>query len=219
MHSLKGAGVRITSRYDNVPEMFLRHAPAICLVFLASCATEPKPAANPSHPVDITSQDQQFAVRNQGYSLLHKLLSDEKNLSKLLIIKKEQTDTGALLREISEVTGNAAGQLERFEKSDPHLHLKLPSLPMVEQEARDLISKADARELITKGGEKFEVRVLVTQADSLRYGAALAAAISNHEADAARKKFLAETGDRLEALHQKLIALLHRRWEFPAPPK
>jgi hypothetical protein len=178
---------------------------------LGGCATKP-----PEAPA-VTANDQRFGIRNQGYSLLHKLLSDEKELSKLLVIKKENSDAGALIKEISQVAADAVKQLEAFSKADSHLHLNMPGLPQVEAQARDLISKTEAKELITKSGEKFEMRVLITQADALRYASALAAAISAHEGDQNRKKFLAATSEKFQELHQKLIDLMHTRWKMPEP--
>ncbi len=180
------------------------------LFVLGACATKP-----PQAPV-FTAQDQQFAVRNQGYSLLFKLLSDEKDVSKLLLVKKEQPDVGALLKKISEISGAAAKQLEAFSKADPHLHLEMDGLPLAEKQTRDLIGKTHAKELISKSGDKFELRILLTQAEALTYGAHLAVIIQGFETDSARQKFLADTSQRYQELHQSLIDLMHTRWKMPS---
>jgi hypothetical protein len=187
---------------------------------MAGCATVPeqnqkavdKPA---TAAAAAPSEDAHLAIRNQGYSLLYQLMADEKNVSKILLIKKEQSDVGDLIKKIAEVTGNAAKQLEAFEKADPHLHLKMDGLPVAEKQTRDLISKTRARELITKTGEKFELRILLTQSDALTYGAHLAVVVQSHETDEQRKKFLGETSQRLQELHQALIDLMHARWQMP----
>jgi hypothetical protein len=185
---------------------------AIFLLLLAGgCATATKPPA----PAEVTARDQQFAIRNQGYSLLYSLLSDEKDLSKLLLVKKEAADLGALLKDISRVSGDAAKQLEAFEKADTHLHLKMTGLPVAEQQTRDLISKTKAKELISKTGDKFEVRVLLSQAEALSYGAHLAAVIIPNEQDPARTKFLSNISEEYQQLHQRLIDLIHTRWRAP----
>jgi hypothetical protein len=176
-------------------------------VLLVGCATETKPPA----PIETTAQDQQFAVRNQGYSLLYQLLSDEKDVSKLLMIKKEAPDVGGLLKDISRVSGDGAKQLEAFEKADAHLHLKMTGLPVAEQQTRDLISKTKAKELITKTGEKFEVRILLAQAEALSYGAHLAVVTASNETDSQRKKFLEGVSEDYQRLHQRLIDLIHSR--------
>lgn len=161
------------------------------------------------------NQDHSVAIRDQGYALLYQLLSDEKNLSKLLLIKKEQADVGALLKRISEVSGEAAKQMEAFAKADPHLHLEFDGLPKIEKQTREMIGKTRAKELIAKTGDKFELRVLLTQNEALTYGAHLAVALQSQETDPARQKFLAETSQRLQDLHQALIDLMHTRWKMP----
>jgi hypothetical protein len=181
------------------------------LVVFAGCATAPKPEPP-------KSEDAALAMRNQGYALLYKLLSDEKNLSKLLLIKKEQADLGELIKRISKVSGETAEGFEQFSKADAHLHLESDGLPAIEKEVRDSIGKTRAKELIAKGGQKFELRVLLTQSEALTYGAHLAAVLQRHESDEARRKFLGETSQQLQELHQAVIDLMHTRWDMPANP-
>lgn len=180
----------------------------LVLVLFAGCATAPK-----TEPPK--SEDGALAIRNQGYALLYKLMSDEKNLSKLLLIKKEQADLGELIKRISKTSGEVAERLEKFSKADGHLHLELDGLPVVEKEVRDSIGKTRAKELVTKSGQKFELRVLLTQSEALTYGAHLAAVLQQHESDEARRKFLAQALERLQELHQSVIDLMHKRWDMP----
>jgi len=177
---------------------------------MLGCATKPE-AQSPK----VTSQDQQFAVRNEGYSLLYDLMSDEKDVSKLLLIKHEQSDVGELIKEIARTCAEAAKHLERFEKADPHLHLKMTGLPKAEVQTRELISKTSGKELLSKGGEKFEIRILLTQSEALRYGSHLAIVVQMMENDSDRKTFLGETSQKLAALHQRVIDLFHARWREP----
>ena len=186
------------------------HILSIAVLLSGGCATAPK-TETVAH-----SEDAQFAIRNQGYTLLHQLMADEGNVSKLLLIKKEQEDLGKLLKRISEVTSGVAKQLEAYSKADGHLHLKMEGLPVVEKETRDSIAKVRAKELIAKGGQKFELRILLTQAEALTYGAHLAAVLQRHETDAERRKFLGETSVKLQELHQAVIDLMHTRWDTPA---
>jgi hypothetical protein len=191
---------------------------ALVIFELIGCATKPtaSAASGADAPPVPRSQDSQFAIRNQGYSLLYKLLSDEKDISKILIIKKEQSDVGDLIKKIAQATGEAAKQIENLSKADPHLHLNMEGLPAAEKETRDLISKTRAKELITKSGEKFELRILLTQSEALTYGAHLAVVVQSHETDPQRRKFLGDTSQRLQELHQAVIDLMHTRWRTPA---
>jgi hypothetical protein len=91
----------------------------------------------------------------------------------------------------------------------------MTGLPKAEEQTRDLISKTTAKELLSKGGEKFEVRILLTQSEALRYGSHLALVVQTMETEPERKKFLGETSQKLAALHQRVIDLFHARWNEP----
>jgi len=173
-------------------------------------------AASPetSHPKE-TLPDREFAARNQGYSLLYSLMADEKDVSKVLWIKKEKSDVGELIREIARTSAEAVKQLEAYAKADPHLQLKMTGLPQAEQQTRDLISKTRAKELLSKKGENFEVRILLTQGEALTYGSHLAAIVQNMETEPVRKRFLGEVSEKFARLHQRLIDLFHTRWREP----
>jgi hypothetical protein len=183
----------------------------LLFVVTQGCAT--KPASSTPPPA---AEDSRLAIRNQGYSLLYQLMSDEKDVSKLLIIKKENSDVGDLVKKIAQTCGAAAKQMEAFSKSDPHLHNRMDGLPQAEKETRDLIGKTRAKELITKTGDKFELRLLLTQSEALTYGAHLALVVQSHETDPARQKFLGDLSSQLQELHQALIDLMHTRWRSPA---
>jgi hypothetical protein len=186
--------------------------------FLTGCATQPaaKSPKDPPPPIAAAaSEDARLAIRNQGYSLLYKLLNDEKDVSKLLIIKKEPSDAADLIKKIADISSEAAKQLQALAKADPHLHLDIDGLPVAEQETRDLIAKTHTKELLTKGGEKFELRFLLTQIEALTYGAHLAVVVQNHETDENRRKILANISQQYQDLHQALIDLMHARWQMP----
>jgi hypothetical protein len=191
-------------------------------LWFAGCATVPaekstsneKSASPPSNAKPL-SEDSRLGIRNQGYSLLYQLLSDEKNLSKVLLIKKEERDVGELVRKISNVSGDAVKQMDAFAKTDGHLHYHMEGLPSAEKETRDLIGKTREKEVLTKGGEKFDLRILLTQSEALTYGAHLAIVVQSHEQEPTRKAFLGDLSRQLQELHQSLIDLMHSRWRMP----
>jgi hypothetical protein len=197
---------------------------AILIILVAACftgcATRPaaKEAKAPKEPPPTvaSSEDSRLAIRNQGYSLLYKLLSDQKDVSKLLLIKKEPADARDLIKRIADVSSQAAKELEALAKADPHLHLDIDGLPDAERETRDLIAKTHTKELLTKTGEKFEMRFLLTQIEALTYGSHLAVVVQNHEADENRRAVLAKISQQYQDLHQALIDLMHTRWQMPA---
>src|SRR6185436_16807430 len=58
-------------------------------------------------------------VRDNAYSLLYDLLSDEQHVSKLLIIKRDRRELNRLIKRISDAAGQGVESLEAFAKQDP----------------------------------------------------------------------------------------------------
>jgi hypothetical protein len=113
-------------------------------------------------------------VRNNAASLLHDLLGQEKDVSKILIIKHEAKEFGQLVKDISKTSGDGAKQLEKLAKNDPGLDLMVMDLPPGERAARDAQSKTDEHELLHSSGTTFEFNLLLTQVQALDYAAHLA---------------------------------------------
>jgi len=54
-----------------------------------------------------------------GYALIYDLMGDERNVSKLLIVKRGHPELGTLIKRISSICGEAQKQLETFAKTMP----------------------------------------------------------------------------------------------------
>jgi hypothetical protein len=143
-----------------------------------------------------------------GYALLFKLLSDEKNVSKLLLIKRENRALHDLIKEISNVTGDAHKSLEKFGKA-ARLNLQDQQLPAIETATRDSISKEKAKQLFGAKGDDFQFSLLLTQNEALVYGRHLALALIKGETEAARKEFLESLAARLEGLQDRVMQMLN----------
>jgi hypothetical protein len=111
---------------------------------------------------------------NFGYALLYQLMGDEQNVSKLLLVKREREELNTLVKSISKAAGDAHKQLEVFGKADSSLNLKANGLPREEVAARESISKAKAKELLTGKGKNFELSLLLSQNEALTYAEHLA---------------------------------------------
>lgn len=133
---------------------------------LCGCATsEPaKPAAGRSFTSD------QIGTRNNAASLLYDLLGDEKNVRKILIIKRNSEELGHLIKAISEAATNYRKELERLAKMNPALNLRAIQLPQGEKATRDAVAKTEEHELLFTSGREFEFNLLLTQAQALGYG-------------------------------------------------
>ena len=184
---------------------------ACAVVALASCRT-----ATPAKPVQLSpvvarpQTNYVLITRNNSLSLLYKLLGDEKKVSKLLIIKRDNTELHDLIKRISSVAGVAIRSFDEMAKADPTMDLQLIDLPRGEVAARGAESRATAKELLHSSGNDFQFKLLLTQAQALGYAHHLAAAAAANEANAQRRTQLMQLSRRLEGLHGDVIRLLQR---------
>jgi hypothetical protein len=178
-------------------ELFLT---ALILVVALGCQTpppQPAPAASGA-----------AAVRNNAASLLYDLLGDEKDVSKLLIIKRDRPELGNVIKEIASTTGAARKNLEKLAREDPTLNLKDTALPPGEKATREAIAKKRAGELLRASGADFELKLLLTQAEALGYAESLAKVAAENESSPERAKVFTAIGQQMGALHGKVLALL-----------
>ena len=149
---------------------------------------------------------QKIDVRNNAASLLADLLGDEKNVSKLLIIKHSSPQTAQLIKTISKTADDGGKQLDALAKADNALKLDAMQLPPGEKDARDAESKTEEHELLFSSGVTFEFNLLLTQAEALNYGSHLAkVAADNSSAPEAQREFHSlETS--LNDLYERVVA-------------
>ncbi|HUR45068.1 MAG TPA: hypothetical protein VMZ27_04250 [Candidatus Saccharimonadales bacterium] len=156
---------------------------------------------------------------SNGYALLYDLMGDEKNVSKLLIIKRERNELKEIVKAISHTAGEAHKQLDAFAKADPSLGLKDKGLPAAEVATRESISKAKAKELLTDKGKDFELQLLLSQNEALTYGQHLALTAALKETSAPRVQFLQSLSRDLGQLRQRVIAMLSAHYSWAADTK
>jgi len=154
---------------------------------------------------------QSETVRNEGCSLLYDLLSKQKDVNKLLLVKKETPEVKDLIEEIARTAKDAEEQLRQFAADDKTLDLKTPGLPQVEAKTRASIESARTKQLLFSSGPQFELRLLLSQAEGLSYGAHLAKVLHQQERDIRRKMFLEELSRQLERLYERTFDLLSAR--------
>ncbi len=148
-------------------------------------------------------------VRNEGYSLLYRLLSDEGNVDKILYVKSADKPIADFIKEIAATYRDSAEQLKRFQESDPALDVKMKLvLPEIDEKARGAIAFATAKELLTSSGEEFERRLLLTQVSATNYGTHLSRVLLDRETDPQRKAYLENLAERCGDFHERVIALL-----------
>jgi len=151
------------------------------------------------------------STRNNCYSLLYQLLSDEKNVSLLLFIKREENDVNRLIKKIAASSKSGAKQLEELAKKDPRIKLDDFRLPSGEVATRDAIAATKKKDLLGKSGSDFELALLLTQVQALSYGSHLAKVALTHETDPERVRALAGIGAEMEKLYQEVYLLMLSR--------
>jgi len=150
-------------------------------------------------------------IRNNCCSLLYELLQDEKNVSKLLIIKGERPEVNRLVKDISSAAAAGAKELEEFAKLDRKLNLRASGLPPGERATRDAISKTRTRELLLASGDDFELKLLLTQVEALGYASHLAKVAAKSEPQPDRAREFTGLSDEMQQLYSQVIALMSPR--------
>jgi hypothetical protein len=147
-------------------------------------------------------------TRNNAMALLDDLLNDEKNLSKVLIIKRNSDRLGKLVQDISKTAGDGATELELLAKNDPALNLKATDLPAGEAATRKAISKTKEHLLLHSKGAEFEFQLLLTQLEALNYGSHLAMVIAENEPQADRVQEFLRLAQQLRELNGRVLVMV-----------
>src|SRR5438477_7534617 len=156
------------------------------------------------------------ATRNNCYSLLHQLLEDQKGVSMLRFIKREQDDVKNLVKRIADSSAAGAKLLEEFAKRDPSIDLKDMRLPPGETATRDAIASTRKKDLLGETGDKFELSLLLTQTEALNYAWHLAKVAGEHELQPERARALAGLSEEMRKLYQEVVALLLSKTKISA---
>jgi hypothetical protein len=152
-----------------------------------------------------------------GYALLYEILGQEKDVSKLLVVKRERDDFEAVIDSISEVTGKAYDDLGELGKADRSLDLTDNGLPAGERAAREAIAASKRNALLTENGEEFEMLMALAQGEALGYLVGLTESLSRAEPDPERLAFVQALWRDARRLQESLLALVRTRYRRPEP--
>ena len=141
-------------------------------------------------------------------SLLHQLLSDQKDVSLLHFIKREQDDVKSLVKKIADNSAAGAKLLEEFAKHDPSINLDDIQLPPGEAATREAIASTKKKELLGQTGDEFELTLILTQTEALSYAWHLAKVASENESQPDRASALAGVSKDMEDLYHEVFARL-----------
>jgi hypothetical protein len=160
-----------------------------CSALLFGCSTT-RPASSSAAPAPVLATagnaeatDDKTQIRNNASSLLAQLLDQEKNVSKVLIIKHGSRELSGLIKAISTAAADGAKRLKGLAQDDPTLDLRRQDLPSGEKASRDALGKTEEHDLLFSSGADFEFTLLLTQAQALNYGSHLAKVAADNSAD------------------------------------
>ena len=98
--------------------------------------------------------------------------------------------------------------LEEFAKHDPAIDLTDLQLPPGEAATRTAIAATRQKELLSQTGDKFELSLLLTQAEALSYAAHLAKVAAENESQPDRAHALAGLSKDMENLYHEVFVML-----------
>ena len=148
------------------------------------------------------------STRNNCYSLLHQLLNDEKDVSMLRFIKREQPEVKILIGKIAKHSADGSKLLEEFAKHDPSIVLEDIRLPSGEMATRDSIASTKKKELLGQSGDEFELSLLLAQAEALSYASHLAEVAGKNETQPDRARALKVLSDDMSNLYHEVFVML-----------
>ncbi len=148
------------------------------------------------------------ASLGHGYALLHEILGQERQVSKVLIIKEERDELQKVIDAISKTCGAAYDRLEELAEENPRLDLSDTGLPVQETRTRKAIADARRDQLLAASGREFELDLLLTQNEALVYSSHLTDTLARSESDPERLEFLRTLWKELTRLQGDVRTLL-----------
>jgi hypothetical protein len=164
------------------------------------------------------SNTDKLRVRNNAASLLYDLLGEEKNVSKLLVIKRDRDELHRVIKHVSSASDEAHKAVGRLAKEDASLNLRDTGLPPGEKATRESESKARASELLHASGDDLEFKLLLTQAEALAYATHLAKVAALNETNPKVVREFSAVRDQMQQLYDEVVGLLKSR-RTPPPAK
>jgi hypothetical protein len=162
-------------------------------------------------PSNLSGQVGTTNTLNNALDLLHDLLGDEKNLSKVLLIKHASPALKQLVKNISAKAGDGLKVLESFQKTGDAPAWGHLGLPPGERATREAISKTKEHELLHSSGSEFEFQLLLSQSEALNYGTHLAQIAAQNDSNPAHASKLLVLSRDLAQLHSEVLARLRTR--------
>jgi hypothetical protein len=178
----------------------------LCTIIFPGCVTAPFTG----HQTKIDFKGYTNREAYAGYALLSNLVNKEKNVDKILILKKANGEVENFIKETAQTFLVFHEELNRTSSlKDKILDLKAV-FPETELRARALIEKNTTATLLTSNGEDFEFQILLTQQKALEYAESLILTLQEQDLNTTRIAMLKKYEKKLHFLKIKAMQLLQK---------
>jgi hypothetical protein len=150
---------------------------------------------------------------NVGYDILRDTLRDEQHLKTIrytktiVTFKSISEPTEQVIDEIAQTSAAALEELEQLASLTPRIIFDIDRAGQIEQMTRDALRITTAKEFLTSK-EDFEVRLLVSQTQALRFISHVTKELSDIETNTKRKQWLGMISDQFEILYLRVLSRL-----------
>jgi len=148
-----------------------------------------------------------------GYGILKTTLGDEQHLKTirltkaLISFKPVSEPTREIIDDIAQTSAAALEELEQLVSLSPEITFETGEDEQIEQKTRNALRITTAKEFVTSK-ENFEVILLISQTQALRFISHLSKELNNIETNSKRKVWLRTISDKFENLYLRTLSRL-----------
>ncbi|HEX4378265.1 MAG TPA: hypothetical protein VHZ99_14030 [Steroidobacteraceae bacterium] len=186
-------------------------ASALVLVLTACAHTESK-VAPPERQLSNKDPRAQLSI---GYSLLYQEANGIPKLDWLLMFKEKTSEMARMTHDLVDYYKQLADRLQTLSKEYPAMRIDIDPMSKIEADTRKAIGTDQAKDfapVVGKSGIDFEREALLMFYDALNEQRHLVGVMIEQEPSSNLKKFLENTKAELDERHEKVGALLSRRY-------
>ena len=199
----------IMRRHKSVPVCL---AATTLLLMLTSCAHTESKVAPPERKLSTKDPRAQLSI---GYSLLYQEANGIPKLDWLLMFKEKTSEMARMTHDLVDYYKQLAARMLTLSKQYPAMRVDIDPMSKIEADARKAIGTDQAKDMapvVGKSGIDFERETLLMFYDALNEQRHLVGVMIEQESSPNLKKFLETTKVELEERHEKVGALLSRRY-------
>lgn len=150
---------------------------------------------------------------NAGYAILRTTLRDQQHLKTIRLTKSLMTfkpvskPTRQIIDDIAEISSTALEELEQLASQAPEIDFDTGRDEDIERMTSDALRTTTAKEFLTSR-EDFELILLISQTQALRYISHLARELRDIDTNTRRRVWLAALSDQFEKLYLQVLSRL-----------